>query len=304
MIYTINYYENYLEIIKLRLKMFIKKILLTLFMLSLNFYSQANNSQNNETTELLKQQIEQNSIIIKLLSETLQLEKERKKSEEQNHLLAKQLKNSQIQAAQEEAEKGFSFTECGIVIRDTFFEEFSLRSFSLEFSELLIKNLKKTVMRKALSTTLGIPDVLLGDLPARQGYNNAALYPMIFLENSLQEYKKLSKHKIEALDPRVQALKEKDAQALAKANTTTTLLDAQSRSQQIDRRIAEEDPQFAEQSTKANMMRTLKYHQDNEKLADQYDKLSNQNSHPGPNPNVEVVNDPDSTSSSFVPQNS
>ncbi len=293
--------------------MFFKKNLLTLFMLSLNFYSKPNNpkqqnmpiheatnTQNNETAELLKKQIAQNDIIIALLSESLRLEKERKKAEEQNRLFSIQLKNAQIKSAQEESEKGFSLPDCVTAFISGLFGDLTWRESSLEFSELLGKNIKKMLMQKALSATLGIPDVVVGDFPARYGYNNAAIYPMTFLEsNSLEEYRKLRKQKIQAFDPRVQALKEKDDQALAAANTTTTLLDAQSRSQQISRRIAEEDPQFAEQSTKAHCVRIYKHHQANHALATEFDELL-RNSRPQPNPNVEVVNDPDTRSSSSV----
>lgn len=169
---------------------------------------------------------------------------------------AQEQERQRIKQEQEEAEKGFSFTECGIVLRDTFLEQFSLRKFSLEFCSLLVTNLRSIVMKKALKETLGVPDIILGDIPAQYGYRKAAVYPMTFLEApSLSNYAILREHKCNLNDPKIAEIKAETNKLLTAHTTTRELLDAYTDLHNVKNKIEETDPavQKIEEETDATL---------------------------------------------------
>jgi hypothetical protein len=174
-------------------------------------------------------------LLLKVQENALELE---------NKLVQNTKKESSTETAhQKETDKGFSFTECGIVIRDTFFEEFELRRFSLEFCEGLVKTFKKIVMTKLINETFNGVDFAFGTLPARHIHPNAGIYPVQFLTSgSLSEYFDQRAKLAQQQDPRVRALHQEADQLLQQHNITQALLDAQKRMGAVEKVVEEQDP--------------------------------------------------------------
>ena len=240
----------------------LKKLLLLLIMQYTIFSidcSTHNISKDNHFKKYFEEQKEHQEKIIQLLTLNLQLQAEKIQA-------AQRQEDARQAALQKESEKGFSFTECGIVIRDTFLEEFNLRAFSLEFCQGIIKTFKRLVLNKAIQETFNGVDYTFGVALTRHVHPQAGIYPVTFLQsNSFGEYTRQRKTFIEQEDPRVTALHNEADALLKEANLTIAQLKAQERLKATQKTIEQEDPRVTELEKLNNEL--LKAHGINPSLA-------------------------------------